>query len=105
MWKILRSRQLHLYKFRRQHPIATYLADFCCLEARLVIEVDGGHHANQVDHDQNRTEVFESLGFRVIRFWNNEVLKEPEAVTQRILEMLGNISDPPKSQSAYRWRR
>jgi very-short-patch-repair endonuclease len=84
LWKLLRSRHLNKYKFRRQHPIGTYIADFCCLEAKLVIELDGKYHLGQVSNDQNRTEVLESREFRVIRFWNHEIMKEPDSVVKRI---------------------
>src|SRR5215813_12591253 len=74
MWMLLRDRRLSGFKFRRQHPVGAYIADFCCLEARLIIEIDGGHHASNQDADVARSRVLESAGYRVLRFWNNEVL-------------------------------
>jgi very-short-patch-repair endonuclease len=73
-------------KFRREYPVGPYFADFCSLEARLIIEVDGGQHdePRQRRCDQERTRWLEGAGFRVIRFWDPEVLKETESVIDRI---------------------
>ena len=88
LWKHLRHRQLNVYKFRRQHPVGSYIVDFVCLEKRLIIEVDGGQHSEQVDYDLERSAWLEVQGFRVLRFWNNEVLKEIEVVKEVIAEAL-----------------
>ena len=85
MWRILRSRQLAGFKFRRQHPIGPFVVDFVCLEYKLVLELDGGHHAMQQEADAERTSYLQHLGFRVLRFWNNEVLTEMEGVAERVL--------------------
>jgi very-short-patch-repair endonuclease len=79
LWRALRSRQLATAKFRRQVPIGPYVADFMCYAARLVIEVDGGQHADSV-RDRIRDRWFRENGFRVLRFWNNEVLRNVEGV-------------------------
>ena len=79
LWQHLRARQLGV-KFRRQHPFRGYILDFVCLERRLVIEVDGSQHMTAATHDAVRTEVLELAGFRVMRFWNNEVLAQTDAV-------------------------
>ena len=84
MWNILRGRQIAGYKFRRQAPIGHYIVDFVCFENRLVIEVDGGHHAESADYDAMRTAWLESEGFRVMRFWNDQVLRETDAVQEAI---------------------
>jgi very-short-patch-repair endonuclease len=84
LWRILRARQISSLKFRRQHPFSDYILDFVCLENRLVIEVDGGQHAEQAEHDQLRTDKLQAAGFHVLRFWNNEVLREIEAVKEKI---------------------
>ena len=76
LWRVLRNRNLTGIKFRRQHPRDRYVVDFVSLEHRLVIEVDGSQHAQQVRYDTNRTAILESLGFRVIRFWDNDVLNK-----------------------------
>ena len=88
LWRRLRSRQLAGWKFRRQVPLGQYVVDFVCFERRLIIELDGGHHQDQAVYDNDRTEWLESQGFRVLRFWNNEVLGQTEAVAQVILEAL-----------------
>jgi len=79
LWKALRNRQLNGDKFRRQVPIGNYVADFVCVEKHLVVEVDGGQHLDN-EKDAERTVSLESKGFRVLRFWNNEVLQNLEGV-------------------------
>ena len=76
LWKHLRSRQLNGYKFRRQFPIGNYIVDFVCLSLKLIIEVDGSQHMNNVNYDNSRTQYLENKNFRVLRFWNNDVLKQ-----------------------------
>lgn len=88
MWRILRSRQLSGFKFRRQHPIGLFAVDFVCLEHRLVLELDGGHHAMQMEADAERTAHLQGLGFRVLRFWNNDVLLEMDGVATQVLSTL-----------------
>ena len=88
MWMLLRDRRLSGVKFRRQHPIGAYIADFCCPEARLIIEIDGGHHASHRNADATRSRVVEAAGYRVLRFWNNEVLGNTAGVLHRIVEAL-----------------
>ena len=80
IWQILRNRQFHNLKFRRQYPIKPYIVDFICLEEKLIIEIDGGQHAEQVEYDKARSVFLESRGFRIMRFWNNEVLENLEGV-------------------------
>jgi len=94
MWSLLRGRRLAGKKFRRQHPIPPYIVDFYCHEAALVIEIDGGQHAEDRRRDDNRTVFLEKKGVRVIRFWNNEVLGEIEAVLQVIWDALQEPSPP-----------
>ncbi|RLC08673.1 MAG: hypothetical protein DRH43_09660, partial [Deltaproteobacteria bacterium] len=88
MWHLLRNRRLAGKKFRRQHPIPPYVVDFYCHAASLVIEIDGGQHSENRQHDERRTTFLEEKGLRVIRFWNNEVLGETEAVLQVIWNVL-----------------
>ncbi|MDO5288456.1 MAG: endonuclease domain-containing protein [Pseudomonadota bacterium] len=90
LWAHLRDRRLQGWKFRRQHPVAGYFADFACLEAGLLIELDGGQHASlpQQTHDQRRSAALAAAGFAVLRFWNHEVLQQTEAVLQRIATAL-----------------
>jgi very-short-patch-repair endonuclease len=88
LWKLLRSRQLGSVKFRRQHPAEGFILDFYCPEARLGIELDGGGHAKpgQAGDDAHRTDVLAQTGIRVLRFWNTEVMEDPEAVLAVIWE-------------------
>jgi very-short-patch-repair endonuclease len=87
LWRMLRSRQLNAAKFRRQQPIGRFIADFVCHEARLVVEADGGQHAENAN-DRRRTEFLNSRGYRVLRFWNMDILGNPEGVFQLIAEAL-----------------
>jgi len=82
LWMRLRREQIPGFRFRRQVPIPPYVADFACLKAHLVIEVDGSQHAQALEQDLPRTKWLESRGFRVLRFWDNEVLLETEAVME-----------------------
>jgi very-short-patch-repair endonuclease len=86
LWRHLRLRQLEGCKFRRQQPIGRYIVDFVCFENRLVIELDGGQHSEQVTYDAERSAWLREQGFRVLRFWNHEVLQNIEAVKQVIQE-------------------
>ena len=88
LWRHLRHRQLAGFRFRRQVPIGTYIADFACIEARLVIEVDGGQHKVQQLYDAHRDMALNKRGYRILRFWDNQVLKETESVLQVILQAL-----------------
>jgi very-short-patch-repair endonuclease len=100
LWTVLRARRLSGAKFRRQHPIGSYIVDFCCLEYALVIELDGGQHATQVEADQNRTIFLEQNGYTVLRFWNHEVLQNIEAVVTQITEALKNPHPGPLPRRA-----
>jgi very-short-patch-repair endonuclease len=84
LWKYLRARRFQGLKFRRQQPIGSYIADFCFLEEKLVIELDGGQHAADQNRDGERTKFLEQEGFRVIRVWDNEVFDNIEAVLEYI---------------------
>ena len=86
LWGILRSRQTGGLKFRRQQPIGQFIVDFYCPEARLVIEIDGDTHADQVEYDQARTDWIQSMGYRVIRFTNHDVRENVSAVLESILD-------------------
>lgn len=85
LWQKLRRRQLGGYKFRRQHPIGNYIVDFYCAETKLIVEVDGDIHAYQESYDKERTKDLEALGYQVVRFWNEQVLKETIGVLEMIL--------------------
>jgi very-short-patch-repair endonuclease len=95
LWRGLRMRQIHNFKFRRQFSLGNYIVDFVCLEARLIIEVDGGQHADDEYGDAKRDAWLESQGFRVMRYWNNQVLNELDAVMADIARALDAASPPP----------
>jgi very-short-patch-repair endonuclease len=88
LWSRLRGRQLDGAKFRRQFPIDRYFADFACVEAKLIVELDGSQHAARTDYDAERTRVLEACGWHVMRIWNNEVLENMEGVGLAILAEL-----------------
>ena len=95
LWYHLRDRRLANYKFRRQRPMGPYFADFACLEAKLIVELDGGQHVEAVVYDESRTRFMQDQGYRVLRFWNNEVLTQTDAVRERILQALQEGSPHP----------
>ena len=86
LWAILRNRQFQHLKFRRQQPIGPYYVDFVCLERHLVVEVDSGQHTEEAD--AARTAWLQARGFRVLRFWNNDVLTNPDGVARKLAEAL-----------------
>ena len=88
LWFRLRDRRLNELKFRRQMPIKSYVVDFCCESARLVVELDGGQHLEQIVKDEKRTAFLEAKGFRVVRFWNDDVLVRGDVVLGEILRCL-----------------
>ena len=92
MWQQLRGRRFQGFKFRRQRPLGPYILDFVCLEAGLVIEIDGGQHAEQLAYDQARTELIESHQLTVIRFWNHEVMNDTAAVLENIWQTLQTLT-------------
>ena len=96
LWSLLRNRQLEGAKFRRQQPIGPFIADFVCQERRLIVEADGGQHADS-RADERRTAFLESKGCRILRFWNNDILKNMDGVAQVIADAL---STPHPAQAA-----
>jgi len=99
LWKRLRRRQLDGCRFRRQVPIGAYIVDLACLARRLVVEVDGGQHAERRRKDDQRTLWLEGQGFRVLRFWNNDVFGNTDGVVEEIARAL---RDQPASRSGGR---
>ena len=95
LWLHLRDRRLAGYKFRRQRPIGPYFADFACIEAKLIVELDGGQHVEAAAYDEKRTQFMQAQGYRVLRFWNNEMLTQTDAVRERILVALQESSPHP----------
>jgi very-short-patch-repair endonuclease len=91
LWQALRMHQAKYIHFRRQHAIGSYIVDFCSLRKKLIIELDGGQHLEQVEYDNERTAFFTSKGYRILRFWNNDVLKNLDGVMRVILEALEKV--------------
>ena len=90
LWLYLRAGQLDGFSFRRQHAIGPFITDFCCIKAKLIIELDGGQHLEQVEYDQQRTAFLVSQGYKVLRFWNNDVMNNMDGVITSIQEVLLN---------------
>jgi adenine-specific DNA-methyltransferase len=88
LWMLLRNRRIAGAKFRRQHPVGRYILDFYCDEQKLGIELDGGQHDEAVEYDQQRDDWLRAQGIQVLRFWNNQMLKETEAVMEAIYRVL-----------------
>ena len=99
LWQKLRLRQTEGYRFRRQAPIGRFIADFVCHAARLIVEIDGGQHDLSSEQETSRTRFLESEGYRVLRFWNNEVLDNTEGVLWVITENLHSITPPVSNWS------
>lgn len=88
LWRFLRAHQTNGVHFRRQHAIGSYIVDFCAPREKLVIELDGSQHLEQQEYDNERSEFLQSKGYRVLRFWNNDVMNDLEGVMRVILEAL-----------------
>jgi very-short-patch-repair endonuclease len=95
LWNYLRDRRMKGSKFRRQYPIGSYIVDFVCTDKKVIIELDGGQHAEQEAEDKKRTKYLEGMGYRMVRFWNNQVLNETESVLEEIYLILDTPSPPP----------
>ena len=94
LWKQLRAKRFADAKFNRQAPIGRYIADFCSFQNGLIVEIDGGQHDKERTSDRERTELLATEGFRVIRFWNNEVLTNLDGVMFRIEQALKSTKRP-----------
>ncbi len=88
LWARLRDRRLLGVKFARQAPIGPYVVDFCCREGKVIVELDGGQHAARVDYDAGRTAFLQAQGYRVLRFWDNEALRNTDGMLLRIAQAL-----------------
>ena len=92
IWQILRLNRMKGCKFRRQVPIGRYIADFVCHEARLIVEIDGGQHDRSSPREAERNGFLENEGYRILRFWNNEILENLDGVHETIADELDRIS-------------
>src|SRR5215217_98618 len=97
LWRALRNRRVAGAKFRRQMWLSGYIADFACIEAKLVVEADGGQHGDNADYDALRSERFAALGYRTLRFWNNDILENLDGVLQVISDALPSPSHLPSA--------
>jgi very-short-patch-repair endonuclease len=101
-WYAVKNRQLAGAKFRRQVPVGPYIADFLCISARLIIELDGSQHGDAADADADRTRYLEAQGYRVLRFWNNDVAANLEGVLRAVELTLAEapltLPSPPASR-------
>lgn len=104
LWFALRRRQLDGFYFRRQFPVGPYIADFACTEARVIVEADGGQHAERQNHDATRTQFLNDRGYRVLRFWNNDVLTNINGVLTIIRNTLLQANPLPNPPPASRER-
>jgi len=95
LWERLRGAQLRQMKFRRQQPIGPFIADFCCVQSKLIVEIDGGHHAARTAADTARSAYLTQLGYRVLRFWNRDVLNDTDAVLDCIAAALSSPHPDP----------
>ncbi|MBK6708583.1 MAG: endonuclease domain-containing protein [Sphingomonadales bacterium] len=88
LWKHLRNRQMEGCKFRRQEPVQNRIADFLCIEVKLIIELDGGQHGEQIEADAERTRQLEAAGYTVLRFWSSDVLANTDGMLHEIRRTL-----------------
>lgn len=93
LWAALRAHQIENVHFRRQHAIGPYVVDFCCIKKKLIIELDGGQHLEQQAYDNERTQFLQTKGYRVLRFWNKDVLSDMNGVMKVILDALSPVSE------------
>ncbi|WP_246455069.1 endonuclease domain-containing protein [Thermomonas brevis] len=102
LWRHLRLQQMAGFRFRRQVPIAGFIADFLCPRTHLIIELDGGQHVEQANADEARTRALSALGYRVLRYWNDDVLLRTQDVLEDILRHAN--STPPQPSPSLRER-
>lgn len=100
LWQHLRSGQIEGMKFRRQHPIPPYIADFCCIDKMLIVELDGGQHSEETD--ARRTHWLQSRGWQVLRFWDNDVLLNTDSVIEAIWNAVANRTLTPNPSPGRR---
>ena len=100
LWHFIRNRQLHGVRFNRQVPIGPYICDFVARSAKVIIELDGGQHASAAAYDSARTDFLQGRGYRVLRFWNNDMLENAEGVLQIIEQSLDDRPSPGPSRTA-----
>ena len=97
LWRQLRAKQIKGLKFRRQVPIGPYIVDFVCFEKKLIIECDGGQHSERINEDTKRDTWLQRKGFKVLRFWNNEIIQKRQSVLDHIFQVCDEKSPSPSS--------
>ena len=97
LWYHLRRRQVNGWRFRRQHPIPPYIVDFACVEAKLIVEADGSQHATATN-DPIRDQRLRDAGWRILRFWNPDILRQTSDVMETIAAALGPLPHPPPQE-------
>ncbi len=97
LWQYLRQKQLGGFRFRRQVPMAGYIADFVCPEMKLIVELDGGQHLQQIECDARRTKVLAARGYKLLRYWNDDALLRTGNVLEDILRNLLEVESNGKS--------
>ena len=102
LWHHLRAGQLCDARFRRQHPVAGFVLDFACPALKLAIELDGGQHLEQIDYDARRSEHLREQGYRVLRFWNDDVLLRTEAVLTQIVATIEELRSTASARNTRR---
>ena len=95
LWFRLRGRRLAGWKFKRQVPIDGFIVDFVCADAKVIVELDGSQHAVRTRQDEERTKTLEAMGYLALRFWNNDVMSNPDGVLEEILNTLNQQSPEP----------
>ncbi len=105
LWLHLRAGRLQGFKFKRQQPLGDYIVDFVCFQTRVIVEADGGQHADQTEYDACRDNWLTNQGFRVLRFWNNDILTNTEGVLAVILDACNHNVDTPSPQPLSRQGR
>ncbi|MGD0143602.1 MAG: DUF559 domain-containing protein [Rhizomicrobium sp.] len=104
-WYNVRARRLAGFKFRRQYPVGSFIADFVCLEAKLIVELDGDQHAVRRDYDRSRDAFLKSEGFRVLRVWNSDLLTNRDGVMEAVLRELQGVDTPSPRPSPSKGER
>ena len=95
LWNLIKNHKFHGLKFKRQQPIGNYIVDFICKEAKIIIEIDGGHHneTENTESDIIRTQYLEQKGYKVIRFWNNEIYENIEGVIKKLEQEINPLQE------------
>ncbi|MGE0424481.1 MAG: endonuclease domain-containing protein [Reyranellaceae bacterium] len=106
LWAVLRGRRLGGFKFRRQYAIGDYVADFACIERGVIVELDGSQHVEQEVYDTRRSAWLESVGFRIVRIWNADFLRDPESAREAIWAALNEAPTSLHEEAPHppRWR-